>query len=256
MPLACGIPLVVTAARGENRAFRLWALYTGIFVVFFALRNLADDFGPSPAFSYPIAIDRWLFGEVPTVALQARWYTGELGRLEWLALGVYCSYFIIPTLALPAIWKWLPRLFPCYVVTSVLFFLSSALVHFLVPTAPPWLAGQDGYLPPVTQLLQRALQFTMPANYTYGAHMMAGNHVAAMPSVHMGVTWLLVLALAPVNRLLGALAVTYAGLMLFAIVYGGDHYVADGLGGIALASLCWVFVLRMQSRWSVLASEL
>ncbi|MBA2459089.1 MAG: phosphatase PAP2 family protein [Gemmatimonadales bacterium] len=37
----------------------------------------------------------------------------------------------------------------------------------------------------------------------------------------------------------GALGLLYAAGMGFALVYLGEHYVADLLGGILVASLCW-----------------
>lgn len=245
-PIVFGVPLAISALRpGESRAFRLWALYVGSFLCFWVLRNLADDIGGTAHFQYAIAFDRWLFGEVPSVALQARWYHGTMGRLEWLAVGTYYSYFVIPPLALAGMWLALPSRFPRYVVASVLLFSAAVVVHAIVPTAPPWLAAREGYLPPIAQLMYQALELALPSTVPYGSDMLSGNYVAAMPSVHMGVAWLLVLALAT-TRTMAAVACGYAALMLFSIVYTGDHYVADAAGAVVLASVCWVIAARLE----------
>jgi membrane-associated phospholipid phosphatase len=66
---------------------------------------------------------------------------------------------------------------------------------------------------------------------------LSGNLVAAMPSVHLGVTALMVAALRPTP--LRWAAVVYLLAMGVAVVYTADHYVVDVLAGVALAALCW-----------------
>ena len=66
-----------------------------------------------------------------------------------------------------------------------------------------------------------------------------------MPSVHLGIATLVALALWPTP--VRWLAVLYVPAMLWAVVYGGEHYVCDGLAGIAIASVCWALAAKTVS---------
>jgi hypothetical protein len=217
--------------RRDARHRVLLANYLVGFLAFVVVRALADDLGMPVRVDYPIAIDRALFGAVPTVALQAH-------RSLWkdvLATGIYLSYFLLPPTALVLCWKLWPERLPRYVNSVLLLFAGALVVHIFVPTAPPWLAAEQGRLPPVTQIAF-AVFGEGNAAYEMGQGI-SGNMVAAMPSVHLGIATLVAFALwATPLRWLG---VFYVPAMLWSVVYGGEHYACDGLAGIALAVLCW-----------------
>ena len=61
-----------------------------------------------------------------------------------------------------------------------------------------------------------------------------GNPLAAMPSLHFATSLMAALLLAEVGPLAGALGFSYAATLGFALVYLGEHYAADLLGGAAL----------------------
>jgi len=61
-----------------------------------------------------------------------------------------------------------------------------------------------------------------------------GNPLAAMPSLHFATSVMAALLLAEVGPLAGALGFGYAATLGFALVYLGEHYVVDLLGGVAL----------------------
>jgi hypothetical protein len=212
------------------------ARYVAGFVVFTALRHYADDLGPSAYIRYPIVFDRWLgLGTIPSVRLQAMPLD-----LSSLAARVYVSYFFVPPFVVGLIWRcWPTRLRP-YVSATLATFGISALVHVVLPTAPPWLAARLGAIAGVRPIVLDYFHATVPFAYQVGTGVSA-NLVAAMPSVHLAVTTLIVCVLWPTA--LRWLALAYLLAMFWAIVYSGDHYVADGLVGIALAMLAW--------RWAV-----
>jgi membrane-associated phospholipid phosphatase len=56
-----------------------------------------------------------------------------------------------------------------------------------------------------------------------------------MPSLHFGASVLAALLLSESSPRAGALGWTYAGVLGFALVYLGEHYVVDLLAGLALA---------------------
>jgi membrane-associated phospholipid phosphatase len=229
------VALLAWRTDGEHKV--LLNQYLAGFLIFVAVRALADDAGMPVRVAYPITLDRLLFGVVPTVAWQQH-------RAFWkdaLATGAYLSYFLLPPTTLVLCWlRWPSRLRP-YVASTLLVFAVAGMVHILIPTAPPWLASASGMLPPVTQITY-AVFGEHRTMYSAGQGL-SGNLVAAMPSVHLSIATLVALALrtTPVRWV----AALYVPLMLWAVVYGGEHYMSDGLAGIALALVCW----GAASRW-------
>jgi membrane-associated phospholipid phosphatase len=63
---------------------------------------------------------------------------------------------------------------------------------------------------------------------------LGGNPLAAMPSLHFATSAMAALLLAESGPVAGLVGGGYAGLLGFALVYLGEHYVVDLLGGLAL----------------------
>jgi membrane-associated phospholipid phosphatase len=63
---------------------------------------------------------------------------------------------------------------------------------------------------------------------------LAGNPLAAMPSLHFATSVMSAHVLSDVGRAEGTVAWVYAGTLGFALVYLGEHYVIDLLAGLAL----------------------
>src|SRR6185436_11801093 len=64
---------------------------------------------------------------------------------------------------------------------------------------------------------------------------LAGNPLAAMPSLHFATSVMAAHVLSDAGPLAGAAGWTYAATLGFALVYLGEHYVVDLLAGLALA---------------------
>ena len=58
------------------------------------------------------------------------------------------------------------------------------IVAFLVPTAPPWLAGSEGRIEPVYRIIRDVMMGMTPENYSAAYRGVGENAVAAMPSLH------------------------------------------------------------------------
>jgi hypothetical protein len=176
------------------------------------------------------------FGTVPTIWLQSHLYSGGTGPLEAFAVLMWLSHFTVPVVL--GFVLWLKGRRPAFVVLmcSLLGVLVLGEITFvLAPTAPPWLAAQDGHLPPVHHLLKQSLA----GMHLSGIARIDGdprhyNIVAALPSLHAAFPLLSLL----VARRFGlprwlqvALALQIVGVA-FAIVYTGEHYVVDVLAGL------------------------
>ncbi len=221
---------------------RFWWVYLAGVLLFGQLWFFADETGAPVHFGYVIDLERLLFaGEVPTAWLQERLYhPGERGPLDWTSIVVYTSYFFAPHLVALLVWRRSPSTFRTY-TTAYVGLLFAALVLFAVaPTAPPWMAAQEGHLAAVARIVLETSSAFSPQFYEPGYELALGNAVAAMPSVHAGVTTIVALvAWGSGRRALRAGGVAYALAMGFALVYLGEHYVVDLLAGALLALATW-----------------
>ena len=220
--------------------FTVWASYVSAFVVFAQLRGWADELGTPVQFDYAITAERAMFlGKIPTVALQDRFYTfATLGIVELIAVAVYLSYFILPHVLAFALWRRDRERFKAYALAFMGTLYAGLLVSAVLPTAPPWLAGQLDYIPHVYRVLPDIAGELAPGAYQDVYEMAGVNPVAAMPSLHCAIPAVMALALARYPRWRWAGA-AYAVAMVFSVVYLGEHYVVDGLAGWMLAAGCW-----------------
>ncbi len=117
------------------------------------------------------------------------------------------------------------------------------LCYWLIPTAPPWYAAEHGRLgaagdEEIPQLRRLMLDY---GEEFWGDRWsglydgLAGNPLAAMPSLHFATSVMAAHVLADVGVAEGAAGWAYAGTLGFALVYLGEHYVVDLLAGLALA---------------------
>jgi hypothetical protein len=231
------------AGRSGSGGFWLWASYLIAFVLFAQLRTLVDQTGVPIRGRYVFQADRWLFGGTfPTEWLQQHLYhPGSAGVLAIACTAVYTSYFVVPHLFALVLWRRDREAFLQYGLAVLFTVYAGLLVCLAVPTAPPWLAGRVAGAPHVARVVTAVLGHNPEGS---GSGAVAGNPFAAMPSLHMAVTTLIVIALwrRPVLRELGIL---YAGAMAFALVFLGEHYVTDELAGVATAGLAWVCASRL-----------
>jgi membrane-associated phospholipid phosphatase len=259
-PLLFGVPLIYAAVRRDaERAFLLWTSYAISFATFVVLRRLADNAGMPWLHSYVIAADRMIgLGSLPTVLLQGTWYSvATASALDSLTVGLHLSYYLVPPAVGIILWCVDGRVFERYMVAISATYLISLVVHFLVPTVPPWMAGQQGYAEPIARVLYDRLNSAWPSFYQFGNSLAGGNDVAAMPSLHMAAAFLVALGLTGISpRALGPLGFLYAALMGFALVYTGEHYVADLIGGVLIAGSCWLAAPRIVSRFLPSVSHL
>jgi membrane-associated phospholipid phosphatase len=237
---------------GSGRAgFGLWAVYILAFVLFADLRTVADDTGVEIRRQYPLDADRWLFGgTLPTEWLQRHLFqSGSTGALEFACVAVYASYFVVPHLVALVLW-WRDRAaFVRYGLSVLLAVYAGLAVSFVAPTAPPWLAERYTDGPHLARVLADTVGYN-PEQAGVGSGVTGTNPFAAMPSLHLAVTMLVVLALWR-RPLLRGLALAYVAAMAFTLVYTGEHYVVDELGGVVTAVLAWAvatLLVRGRSR--------
>jgi membrane-associated phospholipid phosphatase len=205
---------------------------------------------------YPIALDRALGGgELPGVRLQrALASRGGANALDHVLALIHWAWFLEPHLALAYVLAEHDSQFARAARQMAATYDLGCALYFLVPTAPPWWASEQGYLGEdvehVTEQVERepvagAVRRIMvdvgerfwgrawPRLYDS----LGGNPWAAMPSLHFATSLMAALLLADAAPAAGAAGSAYALALGFALVYLGEHYVTDLLAGVALVIL-------------------
>jgi len=244
--LTTGTALLAAYVALGGTSFRVWALYLIGFILFAKLRGWADGVGAPVQFDYAATMEETLFlGVLPSVWLQERLYSfARLGPVEAYTIGVYLSYFFAPHAVAFALWRFDRERFKTYAFSFMATLYIGLLTCAVLPTAPPWMAAQMGYIRHVYQVLPDIAGEVTPGTYHAAYELAGANNVAAMPSLHAAIPFLMAIALWKYRglRWLGA---AYAASMLFSIVYLGEHYAVDGLVGWAIAGAAWAGVTAL-----------
>lgn len=190
--------------------------------------------------AYPVRIDRLLgLGTTPTVRLQRRF--GRPGRLSGVERALVWSHWL---------WFAFPHGTAAYVLlrdrdafpyaAGLIYgtFDVGALGYWALPTAPPWYAAQRGLFDdgprPRRMMVEYGERFWRSRwERMYGS--LAGNPLAAMPSLHFATSVSAAHALSGQGRVPATIGWAYAATLGTALVYLGEHYVIDLLAGLALA---------------------
>jgi membrane-associated phospholipid phosphatase len=199
---------------------------------------------------YPIDVDRVLgLGELPTVRLQgalARVNHGNGGggaqwrTLDKVLVWAHWSWFMVPHGSLAYLLVCHPRRFPRAATMTYAVFDIGAMIYWVLPTAPPWYAtseaGRQAGHPAVRRMMVEYGEYFWRDGWGPLYSVFGGNPLAAMPSLHFATSTMAALLLAESGPIAGALGWGYAATLGFALVYLGEHYVADLLAGAALTA--------------------
>jgi hypothetical protein len=187
---------------------------------------------------YPVTIDRVLgLGQPPTIRLQ-RWLArpGRITKLDKPLVWAHWMWFAVPHSAL-AYLLWRRRdLFPRAATQMYAVFDLGVIAYWLVPTAPPWYAAQHGSLPaPAARRMMAEYGEAFWRDRWQSLYsVLGGNPLAAMPSLHFATSVMAARVLTDAGPVEGAVGWAYALTLGLALVYLGEHYLADLLAGVAL----------------------
>jgi membrane-associated phospholipid phosphatase len=186
---------------------------------------------------YPVRFDRAIGrGDMPTVRLQrALGREGEVRPHDTFLSAVHWAWFFVPHgTMLYVLVRHRPQFERSAAQMAAVFDLG-LVGYWAVPTAPPWWAGRQGAMPPVRRIMTEAGERAWGKLWEPLYDSLSGNPFAAMPSLHFATSVMAAHVLADTGRTAGTLGWAYAGTLGFALVYLGEHYIADLLAGLALA---------------------
>jgi membrane-associated phospholipid phosphatase len=234
----------VTTSTDTTRSGRTKILYEVLFValgylVYSQVRGLAGD-RVYEAFinAYNLVDIEQKLGIFREVTLQ-RWILPNATLVDFFNMIYFWMFFpfVIPS----AIWLYVKR--PrTYELARNAFLISGgiAVIFFLLlPTAPPRLLGHLGFIDTLNQ------SFTPSYSSIPGV-----NHYAAVPSMHVGWTFLLAVALYQAFKGWPVRGVVFVipAVMWTATIVTGNHYFLDGVLGLLVALVALRIALFIQSR--------
>jgi membrane-associated phospholipid phosphatase len=190
---------------------------------------------------YPIAVDRVLgLGVPPTVRLQALSDPSRINRFERLLVFCHWVWFAVPHATVGYVLWRRPERFPAAAGRMYAVFDLGAVFYWAIPTAPPWYAArqgrlQDGRTAAVRRMMIEYGEEFWGERWPHLYDVLGGNPLAAMPSLHFATSLMAAHLLSEVGPVAGAVGWSYALLLGLALVYLGEHYAADLVGGAALA---------------------
>ncbi len=195
----------------------------------------------------------------------------EWRRLDKVLVWAHWSWFLVPHGALVYIMLRHPTRFDRAATLTYAVFDIGAMIYWVLPTAPPWYAasapedgsepaaggsagtawgrvdsvggkdslGVGGHPAPHRMIEVRRMMVEYGEMFWRDGwgplySVLGGNPLAAMPSLHFATSVMAALLLSESSPVAGAAGWAYASTLGFALVYLGEHYVADLLGGAAL----------------------
>ena len=253
--------LIITAALAfsvgsETKSWRVFADWVPFFVLLYGYdysRGAADSFGfkvrVQEIYNIEVSLFGWLFdGKIPTIYLQEHLYNPDhIAWWESLVALVYVSHFVVPWAIVGVLYVRDRYQWARFARRVIVISLSALVTYIFVPAGPPWYAAQQGICDPIVRIATRgwAVLGIPVAGQLITLGQGVVNQVAAIPSLHAGMAVTISLFFWPrVGRTMRIFFVFYVSLMVFALVFGGEHYAFDALLG-AIYAVAVEFGCRM-----------
>jgi membrane-associated phospholipid phosphatase len=232
--------LIYAAGMKWTRRFvKDWFPFVALFVTYEAVYGFADKLGGVVHIKELAGVELQLFGTIPSLFLQQFFRSVAL---DYAGTFLYSLHFILPVAFGFILWRYSPKNYWGF-VASLLICSYAALTTFLIfPSAPPWFGVNAARI-----LLQVYSSLGVTASKTIFDYIEA-NPFAAFPSLHSAYPWLISLYAFKIKgrRALPILLLPVG--IWFSVVYLGEHYIVDVIGGVAYATCAFLFVEMVAPR--------
>ena len=195
---------------------------------------------------YVLNLEKTLFGTVPSVILQKLLlFTREIGWPEKFLTALHGTHFVAFLIVGFYFWIKNDHLFQHFKYSFYILLIFGLSGYLLIPTAPPWMASE------LFRVIPRLFHFNLHIYNMYIPDLTSGfntDPVAAMPSLHAAFPFLCSILIWKHIKGKGRIFYVYTFLILFTIVYTGDHYMVDLLAGIVLAIVSFILSSSIQNK--------
>ena len=251
---------------GRGRLFlRDWIPFLALFFAYELMRGYADKFGLPIHVTDIVSIEKAIslpLGQLPTTWLQSL-HSGAANASDPIATISVIFYFLHFPLPLAIgflLWIRQRRFYYDFVAALIVLSMAAFVTYLLLPVAPPWFAADPIKSAPycagacVSGVLHlRDTGFAgLESLFGFGNYFfsyqnvygISSNDVAAFPSLHAAYPFLAFLFARKAFGKAGFIMLAYTACIWFAIVYLGEHWVVDIVGGVVYASLAYVAVMH------------
>jgi membrane-associated phospholipid phosphatase len=250
---------------GRGKLFlRDWIPFVALFFAYELMRGYADKFGLPIHVTDVISLERIVgLGGLPTQFLQGLFHSGPVwtaanpvyDNLATISVAFYFLHFPLPLAIGFLLWLHQRRTYYDYVGALIVLSMAAFVTYLLLPVAPPWWADQNGYVTGILHLRDTGFQGLAHLFgfgnyfYSYSVYSISSNDVAAFPSLHAAYPFLAFLFARRAFGRAGWLMLAYTACVWFSIVYLGEHWVVDIIGGVAYALAAYAAILH-GPRWA------
>ncbi len=240
LTLGCVPPLGLAIAlpKGRRRYAAVGAAYMHLFKLGWELPYDDREKLRSRLWIHqPIRFDTAVgLGVPPGLRLQrALRAPGEVSALDRAVTVVYGSWFV-PQVLLGYLVARHPEYVPRAGGRLAAAYHLTCPFYFLAPEAPPWWASEhDDRMGGEIERVARMVVCDVLKRPPPEPGTAPGNPWASMPSDHISSAAITAMGLSEIGPLYGVLGWTYVAAASFAVVYLGEHYVADVVVGLLIA---------------------
>ena len=196
----------------------------------------------------PLNLELHLFGQLPTLTLQQ---SIRMPVLDYMGAFFYSLYFFAPTVFAYILWRKSPKDYWKYIIAFGICTYAALLTFLVYPVAPPWWqfnpSFNPSYLgPQVVRILTTSIDTRIGAPvYKTIFDFLSPNQFAAFPSMHSALPFIVALFTIKIWKKKALPILIFPIGVWFSVVYLGEHYFVDVLGGIAYATLAFVAVEKL-----------
>ncbi len=263
MGTAAAAPVAVCVLFPRSRArdlatisLQMWAYLAGYEMP----HDDPDALGRRVHVRYPVSIDRGIgLGTTPTVRLQRAFSDpGRFHNHEKVLVWCHWVWFMVPHGTIAYLMVRHPERVPRGAIRMYATFDLGLIAYWRLPTAPPWYAAANGYMedgktPELRRMMVEYGEEFWQSGWAPLYGFLAGNPLAAMPSLHFATSVMAARILGETGRVPGALGWSYAVTLGVALVYLGEHYVVDLAAGYALTEAVRHGVRRLTAQGEALS---
>jgi membrane-associated phospholipid phosphatase len=231
--------------------------FVAILLAYESFRGVVTKLNSHVHYSFAPHIDRWLFGNLPTVYLQNLLWKGHTSWYDFVFYFAYMLHFVLPLGLAILVWKTREKEYWRVITTYLLVSFAGFFTFLLFPAAPPWLASQNNYIQPIARI-STDVWFGLglkdfPSFYNH----ITPNPVAAIPSLHSAwATLLVIFVFKFYGKRWAALAAVYPFLIFMGTIYEGEHYAFDVIAGIVYAVLGYLLAPKLLAKIQKMGSQL
>jgi len=240
---ACAIVAVIFIGRSKQ-FLKDWIPLLLFLFGYEYLRGIIP-FLTSRAHVYPlIAADTLVFGFIPALKFQALLFNeNQLQWYDYASVIFYTSHFIVPMVIAFIFWTYDRSHFKKYAAAFLVLSYLAFFTFLIFPAVPPWMASNQGYLPPLSKIMDVVYaSFSYPISVPSIYKFFGANLVAAFPSLHAAYPWLIFLFIRKKSKLLSYISLFYVGGVWFSVIYLGEHYVIDVVAGALYSTIAYYII--------------